>query len=103
MRGIILSAIVVLTAVFSAAALATGNNPVNSVYAQTGTKVQKVIGVAAVATPSTPQTTSAPATSSNAELPFTGLDLGLLCVAGVFLVGVGYSLRRVARKPPRPS
>jgi len=37
------------------------------------------------------------AASSEGSLPFTGLDLGLLAVGGLVLVGVGVTLRRVAR------
>jgi len=35
-----------------------------------------------------------------AELPFTGLDLGLLAGAGMLLVGVGAGVRLVLRAPP---
>ena len=43
---------------------------------------------------------TAPAVKAAATLPFTGLDLGLVAGAGVVLVGMGFSLRRVTRKPP---
>jgi hypothetical protein len=47
------------------------------------------------AAPAPSQVQAAP--SSEATLPFTGLDLGLLAVGGVLLVGVGVGLRRFAR------
>ena len=34
-------------------------------------------------------------------LPFTGVDLGLVLVAGIGLVVMGYSLRRIARGADR--
>ena len=42
-------------------------------------------------------TTAAPATKSNGQLPFTGLDLGLVVAAGGVLLLLGFSIRRFAR------
>jgi hypothetical protein len=108
MNRIILGIAVLLTAVFAASALASGNGPTGSVYHHKGTQVQSVVGSStppsaslgakATKTPSSPSTPSA----SSSDLPFTGLDLGLLAAAGIVLVGMGFSLRRVTRtrKPP---
>lgn len=38
-----------------------------------------------------------PDSASTGTLPFTGVDLGLVLVAGIGLVVMGYSLRRIAR------
>ena len=40
---------------------------------------------------------SVQATSGDSTLPFTGLQLGLVAVAGVGLLGVGVALRRGSR------
>jgi len=34
-----------------------------------------------------------------AELPFTGLDLGLVVGGGVLLLALGFGVRRVSREP----
>ncbi len=39
------------------------------------------------------------ASSSSGQLPFTGLDLAFVGVAGIALVGLGVGLRRAARSP----
>ena len=45
--------------------------------------------------------TAAPAqkASSGGELPFTGLDVGLIALAGVSLVVMGFAMRRLTRAP----
>lgn len=48
---------------------------------------------------STPDTTQAsPSTTSTSTLPFTGLEAGLIAVAGLGLAGTGVALRRAARE-----
>lgn len=50
---------------------------------------------------STPSDTTAEATPSNtttSSLPFTGLEAGLIAVAGLGLAGTGVALRRAARE-----
>ena len=37
------------------------------------------------------------------SLPFTGLDAGLIALGGVFLVGLGLAVRRMARTPGSPA
>jgi hypothetical protein len=34
------------------------------------------------------------------ELPFTGLELGLVALAGIGLVALGFAMRRTTRRPP---
>ena len=36
---------------------------------------------------------------SGGELPFTGLDVGLIAIAGVSLVLMGFAMRRLTRAP----
>lgn len=36
------------------------------------------------------------------ELPFTGLDLGLVAGGGILLLGLGFGVRRVSREPATP-
>lgn len=44
---------------------------------------------------------NAAATDTGGTLPFTGLELGLVAIAGAGLLGVGYAVRRAAN--PRES
>ena len=37
--------------------------------------------------------------SSGGELPFTGLDVGLIAIAGVSLLAMGFAMRRLTRAP----
>jgi hypothetical protein len=48
-------------------------------------------------TASSPAATTAAGTSSGGTLPFTGLDLAVVLVAGTVLVGLGFGLRRLGR------
>ena len=102
MRTMIVMTALVLTAVFASSALAAGNSSAMAAYGKKGAKVQAVL--AAKTTKTAPKKIvvkhTAPAVKSAATLPFTGLDLGLVAGAGVVLLGMGFSLRRVTRKPP---
>jgi hypothetical protein len=60
--------------------------------------VQGVLGTSTQQTSTTSAATARPERGAN--LPFTGFDLAFLAAAGVILVGVGYSLRRLTHKPP---
>jgi hypothetical protein len=40
-----------------------------------------------------------PQASSGGELPFTGLDVGLIAIAGVSLLLMGFAMRRLTRAP----
>lgn len=97
-------AVVILTAVFASSALAAGNSSATSAYGNTGTKVQAVIGKAkkpvhaTLAAKTTVKVKKVQQVKSQ-TLPFTGLDLGFVAGAGVLLVGMGLSLRRISRKP----
>ena len=42
------------------------------------------------------------ATASGGQLPFTGLDLGFVALAGVLLIVAGFGLQRATRKSPQP-
>jgi hypothetical protein len=42
---------------------------------------------------------SSASTSSNGAVPFTGLDVGIVILAGAFLVGTGFAIRRASRAP----
>lgn len=105
MRRFLIGIAVVLAAVTASSALA-GNGPSASVYGHTGTKVQKSIGSkpspkkakAGVLAAKTAPT--AVAVTRSGTLPFTGVDLGLISVAGILLIGGGLTLRRVGRRSP---
>ncbi len=63
-----------------------------SVYNGSGTKTQQDLGKAAPA-----KTVTTSAKPASGALPFTGMDLGLVGLAGIGLAVMGYSLRRLAR------
>jgi hypothetical protein len=100
MKAAFLTCTVVLAIVFAPAALAAGNGPTKSVYDHTAAKVQHAVSAALVvkkhATKKPTHVTHTTVASST--LPFTGLDLGFLAGAGLVLVVMGASLRRITRK-----
>jgi hypothetical protein len=93
MRATMLVIAVVLTAVFASSALAAGNTSAKSAYGKKATKIQAIVAKKA-------PHHAALGVKSTATLPFTGVDLGFIAGAGVLLVGMGLSIRRVTRKPP---
>jgi hypothetical protein len=108
MKAAVVISVVTLFLVLAASAFAA-NGPTKSVYDLKPTQVQGMVGGTSTTPPTTP---SAPATAPQASptvlntatpsssLPFTGVDLALFAVAGVVLVGIGVSLRRVTQKNP---
>jgi hypothetical protein len=88
----------VAAAVFAASAFAGGDGTLCKVYCKTGKSVQKQVG--AFTPPAAALSGEAP--SGGGQLPFTGLDLGFIALAGVVLVIAGFGLQRVTRKPPEP-
>ena len=85
----------VVASLFAASAFAGGNGTLCKVYCKKGTSVQKQVDGGSPFTPPT-------SPSSGGQLPFTGLDLGIIALAGVLLVFAGFGLHRVTRKPPGP-
>jgi hypothetical protein len=104
MRAMIVMIAVVLTAVFASSALGAGNSSAKAAYGKKGTSVQAVLS--AKTTKAAPKKVVPKkvvvkhVVAKTATLPFTGLDLGLVAGAGVVLLGMGFSLRRVTRKSP---
>jgi len=47
-----------------------------------------------------PTPPSAPAQQEESDLPFTGLDLGIVALMGAALLGTGVVLRRTTRRSP---
>ena len=47
-----------------------------------------------------PAPTPAPAVQQEGDLPFTGLDLGIVAAMGAVLLGTGLVLRRTTRRAP---
>lgn len=45
-------------------------------------------------------TEAATAQVGSDQLPFTGLELGLVALAGIGLVALGFAMRRTTRRPP---
>jgi hypothetical protein len=93
-KGTVLVVALVAAAVFATSAFAGGNGTLCKVYCKKGTSVQKQVDNDASFTP--------PTSSTSGQLPFTGLDLGFIALAGVLLVLGGVSLHRVTRKRHEP-
>ena len=103
MRAMIVMIAVVLTAVFASSALGAGNSSAKAAYGKKGSSVQAVLS--AKTTKAAPKKVVKKVVvkhvaAKTATLPFTGLDLGFVAGAGVVLLGMGFSLRRVTRKQP---
>ena len=96
-KGIVLALAVVVAAVFVGSALA-GSGPSCGVYCKKGASVQKNVGGVS----GSAKKSGSPTTTSGGQLPFTGLDLGFIGLAGVLLVVAGLGLHRMTRKPPEP-
>lgn len=98
-----------LTALLAVFLLAFGGT---SAFAQTAPREGYdeslgVIGEIQSEEPSTPGTReneptppSAPAQQQEGDLPFTGLDLGIVALMGAALLGTGLVLRRTTRRSP---
>ena len=93
MRTRVVIVVLVLGLIFAAHGLAAGNGSSDTVYGSSAGKVQSVIT-------STKAVVSSKAAVKGNTLPFTGLDLGVIFGAGLVLLGTGFGLRRLTRKPP---
>jgi hypothetical protein len=100
MRAMIVMIAVVLTAVFASSALAAGNSSAKAAYGKKGSSVQAVLSAKTTKVAPKKKVVAKHVVAKAATLPFTGLDLGFVAGAGVVLLGMGFSLRRVTRKPP---
>jgi hypothetical protein len=93
-KGIVLALVLVVASVFAASALAAGNGTLCKVYCKKGTSVVKQVDSVHVE--------GATASGGSGQLPFTGLDLGVVALAGVLLIVAGFGLQRATRKSPEP-
>jgi hypothetical protein len=93
-KSVVLGLALVAAAVFAASALAGSNGTLCKVYCKKGTSVQKQVAAASSFTP--------PGSDGGGTLPFTGLDLGVVALAGVLLVFAGFGLHRLTRKQSEP-
>lgn len=100
MKAAFLICVVTGALVFAASALAAGNGPTKSVYEHHAKQVQGLVVGKVANTKAAPNVLKAAVVKPSGSLPFTGLDLGFLSAAGVVLLGMGVSLRRVTRKQP---
>jgi len=100
MRAMIVMIAVVLTAVFASSALGAGNSSAKAAYGKKGSSVQAVLSAKTTKAAPKKVVVVKHVAAKTATLPFTGLDLGFVAGAGVVLLGMGFSLRRVTRKQP---
>jgi hypothetical protein len=106
MRFVLVSIWLLAALMEASLAFGAGNTPSHIVYQSGGKNVQSTLGAF---TPPKSGGTQPPAGGTKAAattnqpttttLPFTGLDLTLIVVAGLGLVVTGFALRRVTRKP----
>ncbi len=90
----IVTVVVAAAALMGAQAAFAGDSTVLGGYGSSSAKPTiKVASAVAKTSTSTP----APAVAKADTLPFTGTDLGVVAIAGVALVGLGFGLRRVGR------
>ena len=68
---------------FSAPVASAATSPVQQGYSTTAGVVQTEV--------------NSPKEQSSDELPFTGLDVGLVGLAGAMLLGAGFGIRRLSR------
>jgi hypothetical protein len=83
-------ALTVVVVALAAVPFASAGSSVLTTYGGSSTPVVQVKGATGSGTPQAQ--TSGPST-----LPFTGVDLVLITVAGVTMLGVGFGLRRLGR------
>lgn len=76
-------------------ASALGESLSNDAYSNQGTQVLGAVG--GDSNGGNPSGTVPASSSSSGVLPFTGLQLAMIGLAGVALLGSGYALRRVQR------
>jgi hypothetical protein len=95
MKCTVFALALVAAAVFATSALAQGSGTLCKVYCNKGHFVQKQVSGSAPFTPP-----DGGGSGGGGQLPFTGLDLGFIALAGVLLVLAGVGLHRATRKPP---
>ena len=73
-----------------------------TVYGGAGKKTQDSLGVSSKpVVKGATASVSASTTPAAGALPFTGMNLGFIAIAGIALASVGYSLRRLGRDTDR--
>ncbi|MFN8223545.1 MAG: hypothetical protein U0R50_09935 [Gaiellales bacterium] len=85
--------LVLVVALALVPAAVAGSGPTGDVYGGQAGPTQQSLGNETTVKPES--------ASAGGTLPFTGVDLGLIVVAGVGLVVMGASLRRIARGSDR--
>ena len=100
MRTRVVTVVLALGLVFAAQGLAAGNSSSHTVYGSPPAKVHSVVDSTKSHGTKASGLASAKGAKAGSTLPFTGLDLGVILGAGLVLVGTGFSLRRLTRKPP---
>jgi hypothetical protein len=86
-----LATLIVVAGLLAAPSALAANGTITKGYGGKGANVQAVLGAKAA-----PKATAAVASSS--ALPFTGADLALVSAAGIALLGMGFGLRKIARR-----
>ena len=105
MRFVLVSVWLLAALIEASLAFGAGNAPSHLVYQSGGKNVQSTIGAftppksGGTKPPASPTQAAATTSQPTTTLPFTGLDLTLIVVAGVGLVLTGFALRRVTRNP----
>jgi len=96
MLRLVAAGLVALALALTPVALGGDNGATRSVYGGQGTPTEDIGLLPPVVT------SGGNPTTPGGSLPFTGLDLGLVTLAGVALIGTGISLRRMSRNARQP-
>jgi predicted phage tail protein len=86
---------IICVALLTAAPAGFAQTPAQSGYSTPAGKVQQQLA------PRAPRANARAASNDAGGLPFTGLDLGLVAVAGGMLLGIGLAVRRVSGSATR--
>ena len=95
------TAVVASVALALSAPAAFGQSAVQNGYSQPGGVIQSQVSngnPSSTPEASTSSTPTAKTQTSSSQLPFTGLDLGLVLAAGAMLLAAGLGIRRVSRR-----
>jgi hypothetical protein len=97
--------ITMLVALSASVAFAQGSSPSAQGYDRELGVIGEIEQVEPPASNNTPSSSAStpPQAAEEGDLPFTGLELGLVALMGVALLGTGVALRRVSRRGDTPT
>ena len=96
--------LVALVISLSLAPTAMAGSSTGEGYRDTAGNVQQQVAPAETSQPAaTPDEATTTRTVDEGTLPFTGMEIGFIAIAGLGLVGLGFALRLLIRRQPTAS